>query len=172
MKKKTAMMTEQIHPFAPIYDKYSKVLILGSFPSVKSRETAFYYGHPSNRFWKVTAAVMGCAVPETAEEKKAFLLQNGIAVWDVIRSCKIEGSSDSSIKDAVPNDFGEILRHSSITHIFANGALAAKIYNDHKISRVTGIEIITLPSTSPANAAYNVERLCEHWRQIAEYCKG
>lgn len=162
------MMTEQVHPFAPIYDRCSRVLILGSFPSVKSRETAFYYGHPSNRFWKVTAAVMGCAVPATVMEKKAFLLQNGIAVWDVIRSCRIEGSADSSIKDAVPNDFGEILQHSVIARIYANGTLAAKIYNDHRLSRATGIEIITLPSTSPANAAYSVARLCEHWRQIAD----
>ena len=110
---------------------------------------------------------MNRPVPVTVEEKKLFLLQSGIAIWDVIKRCKIEGSADSSIKEAVPNDFSEILQNSAIERIYANGALAAKIYNDHALYRKTGIAIVTLPSTSPANAAYSVERLCEYWKQIA-----
>ena len=154
------------HPFPPLYDENSKILILGSFPSVKSREQNFFYGHPQNRFWRVTAAVFGCAVPETVEEKKAFLHQNHIALWDVIASCEISGSSDSSIKNVVPNDLSPILDTADIKQIFVNGRIAQKVY-DKYTKRLTNRPAVYLPSTSPANAAWTVEKLTEQWSRIA-----
>lgn len=156
------------HDFEPVYDKDSKILILGSFPSVKSRENQFYYGHPQNRFWKVLARVMESEVPVTIEEKKAFLLQNQIAIWDVIARCRIEGSSDSSIRDVEVSDFSRILAESSINMIFVNGNKAYELYKKYAQEK-TKIKAIKLPSTSPANAAWNLERLCDEWRQIREY---
>lgn len=150
------------HTFMPVYDENSELLILGSFPSVKSREQGFYYGHPQNRFWKVLAAVCGCEVPRTMEEKKSMLLKNHIAIWDVIDSCDIIGSSDSSIKNVVPADIAGILPKTKITRIFANGKTAGKLYE--KFSREsTGMVATVLPSTSPANAAFSLERLVECW---------
>lgn len=151
-----------IHTFEPVYDKNSKVLILGTFPSVKSRENNFYYGHPQNRFWKVIAAVTGSEVPETVEEKKKLLLANHIAIWDVIKSCDIIGSSDSSIKNVVPNDIAGLLQKTNIKTIVANGATAERLYNTYALSQ-TCIPIVKMPSTSPANAAWSLERLCEEW---------
>ena len=119
------------HPIEPVYDKNSKILILGSFPSVKSREAGFFYGHPQNRFWKVLAAMCECEVPVTIEEKKVFLLENHIAVWDVIRSCDIEGSSDSSIKNVIPNDLGLILEEADIKQIYVNGKKAEQLYQKY-----------------------------------------
>ena len=110
------------HTFEPVFDENSKILILGTFPSVKSRENHFYYGHPQNRFWKVMAAVMDSTQPQTIEEKKNFLLENHIAVWDVIHSCSIEGSSDSSITDVVPNDFTELFARTHLLAVAANAA--------------------------------------------------
>ena len=153
------------HEISPVYDKDSKILILGSFPSVKSRECGFFYGHPQNRFWKVVAGVLEVNVPTTIEEKKAMLLEHHIALWDVIASCTITGSSDSSIKDVVPNDFSDILRTASIDRIYANGAAAWKLYNKYAKDQ-TGIEAVKLPSTSPANAAFRLERLIENWKVI------
>ncbi len=153
------------HPFPPLYNKDSKILILGSFPSVKSREQKFFYGHPQNRFWKVVAAVFGCDVPETIEEKKRFLLENGIALWDVIASCEIEGSSDSSIRDVKVNDLSEIFAKANIRQIFVNGKTAEKYFKKYTKAQV-GREAITLPSTSPANAAWSVARLIEAWKVI------
>ena len=153
------------HPIRPVYDKNSHILILGSFPSVKSREANFFYGHPQNRFWKVLATVFGAAVPSTVEEKKAFLLEHGVAVWDVIKSCDIVGSSDSSIKNAEPNDLREILNNADIRQIFVNGKTAEQYYKKY-IEKEIGRKAICLPSTSPANAAWNVERLVTEWRQI------
>jgi len=150
------------HTFLPVYDENSKLLLLGSFPSVKSREQGFYYGHPQNRFWKVLAAVCGCAVPQTIEEKKSMLLANHIAIWDVIDSCDIIGSSDSSIKNVVPADIAGILPKTKITRIFANGKTAGKLYNKF-VRESTGMEAVVLPSTSPANAAYSPEKLVEVW---------
>lgn len=151
------------HTFLPVYDESSEVLILGSFPSVKSREQGFYYGHPQNRFWKVLAAVCDCPVPQSIEEKKAMLLKNHIAIWDVIDSCDIIGSSDSSIKNVVPADIAGILPKTKITRIFANGKTAGSLYE--KFSREnTGIEAVVLPSTSPANAAFSLEKLVECWQ--------
>lgn len=151
-----------IHPIKPVYNKESKVLILGSFPSVKSREEGFFYGHPQNRFWRVISAVCGESMPVTIEEKKAFLLRNKIAVWDVIKSCDITGSSDSSIKNVVPNDLTLILDNSPVERIFVNGKKAEQLYNRY-IKDVIGREAVCLPSTSPANAAWSLDRLAEAW---------
>ena len=156
------------HPFPPLYDKNSKVLILGSFPSVKSREQMFFYGHPQNRFWKVVSAVMGVDTPITVEEKSAFLHENHIALWDVIASCDITGSSDSSIKNVVPNDLTEIFKNADIKQIFVNGKTAEKYYNKY-ICRTIGRDAVCLPSTSPANAGWSVERLIAAWKVIKEY---
>jgi len=150
------------HSFEPVYDTNSKVLILGTFPSVKSREQNFYYGHPQNRFWKVIAALTHTPLPISIEEKKAMLLNHGIALWDVIQSCEIIGSSDSSIKNVVPMDFSNILHHTSITHIYANGATAFKLFQKYS-ETATGINIIKLPSTSPANATFSLEKLLHEW---------
>lgn len=156
------------HTFEPIYNKDSRILILGSFPSVKSRENNFYYGHPQNRFWKVVAGVTGNPVPVSIEEKKELLLNNHIAIWDVIASCSIQGSSDSSIRDVMVNDFSKVLQESSIRTIYVNGNKAYELYHKYAEEK-TGIAAIKLPSTSPANAAWSVERLCESWKQILTY---
>ncbi len=153
------------HPIPPVFDRHSKILILGSFPSVKSREALFFYGHPQNRFWKVTSSVFGTPEPHTIDEKKAFLLSHGIAVWDVIASCDITGSSDSSIKNVVPNNLSVILDVADIHTIFVNGKTAEKFYNKY-IKDSIKREAVCLPSTSPANAAWSLERLVEAWKVI------
>ena len=152
------------HTFAPVYDADSLVLILGTLPSVKSRENHFYYGHPQNRFWKVMADLCGEPVPETIEEKKKMLLTHHIAIWDVIQSCDIKGSSDSSIRNVKPTDIRRILAESQITRIYANGNKAGELYRKYQLP-LTGIEATVLPSTSPANAAWRLESLCEVWRE-------
>ncbi len=151
------------HPIPPIFDKNSKILILGSFPSVKSREEAFFYGHKQNRFWKVISAVFGADEPKNVPEKKDFLLKYGVALWDVIASCDIEGSADSTIKNVTPNDLSPILKTAKIEKIFVNGKSAARYYERY-IAPVTEISAITLPSTSPANAAWSIERLTNEWK--------
>ena len=148
----------QIHNIEPVYDSNSEILVLGSFPSVKSREAGFFYAHPQNRFWKVCAAVYGCEVPGDIPAKKRFLLENHIALWDVIASCEIKGSSDASITDAVPNDIPRILSAARIRAIFCNGSTSYKLYNRFMLP-VTGMPAVQLPSTSPANAAFTLERL-------------
>lgn len=153
------------HPFPPLYDENSKVLILGSFPSVKSREEMFFYGHLQNRFWKVIAAVCNTDTPVTVEEKKKLLHENHIALWDVIASCDITGSSDSSIKNVKANDLTVILKSADIKQIFVNGKTAEKYYNKY-IRDTIGREAVCLPSTSPANAGWKLERLIEAWRAI------
>ena len=153
------------HPIEPVYDAHSKILILGSFPSVKSREEMFFYGHPQNRFWRVLAAVCGRDVPVTIEQKRTLLLEEGIALWDVIASCEITGSSDSSIKNVVPNDLTRILDTAKIEKIFVNGKTAEKYYRRWLLP-VTRTEAVCLPSTSPANAAWTLELLIEAWRII------
>ena len=155
------------HTFEPVFNSESKILILGSFPSVKSRENNFYYGHPQNRFWKVLACILEKDVPQTIEEKKAFLLEHHIAVWDVIESCTIIGSSDSSIKDVVVNDFSKVLKNSEMETIYVNGGKAYELYHKYA-EKQTGIPAVKLPSTSPANAAWNLERLCEAWKVITK----
>lgn len=153
------------HPFPPLYDENSKVLILGSFPSVKSREEMFFYGHPQNRFWRVIAAVCNTDTPVTIEEKKKLLHKNHIALWDVIASCDITGSSDSSIKNVKANDLTVILESADIKQIFVNGKTAEKYYNKY-IRDTIGREAVCLPSTSPANAGWKLEKLIEAWRAI------
>lgn len=149
-------------PFQPIYNQNSEILILGSIPSVKSRENGFYYGHPKNRFWKILAAVFGVSEPVSIEEKKKMLMDLHIAVWDVIEECDIQGSSDSSIRNVIPADIPGLLKKTGIKQIFANGKTAAGLYNK-LILPVTGKEIIVLPSTSPANAAFSREKLTKIW---------
>ena len=161
-------MNMQIHPFPPLYDENSKILILGSFPSVKSREQMFFYGHPQNRFWRVLGAVFSCDAPVTTEEKREFLIKRNIALWDVIASCDIEGSSDSSIKNVKANDLSQILSRADIRKIFVNGKCAQKYYNKYTRA-ATGLEAICLPSTSPANAAWSVDRLCDEWRAVLDF---
>ena len=156
-----------VHPIAPVYDENSRILILGSFPSVKSREEMFFYGHPQNRFWRVLAAVFGQETPANIAEKREMLLKNGVALWDVLASCEIEGSADSTIKNAVPNDLSELLSKAKIEKIFVNGKAAEKYYNKY-MKKTLGREALCLPSTSPANAAWSAERLAEAWRVIAE----
>ena len=154
-----------VHSFEPVYDKDSEILILGTLPSVKSRENNFYYGHKQNRFWKVLATLLKEPVPETIEEKKVRLLAHRIALWDVIQSCDIKGSSDSSIKNVQPTDIGMILEKTNVTQIYANGNKAGQLYKRYQFP-VTGIEATVLPSTSPANAAWSLARLCEAWKTI------
>lgn len=189
------------HEFDPVFQKDSKILILGTFPSVKSREQHFYYGHPQNRFWKVLAAITGEPVPESIPEKKHFLLSHGIALWDVILSCDIIGSSDSSIRNVVPADIPGLLRQASIQAVFGNGSKACELYKKYTVPMLTAspadsggslsltggsspadsgeshpltdgfspyASIQKLPSTSPANAAWNLERLTDYWKQATE----
>ena len=157
-----------IHNIPPVYDKNSRILILGSFPSVKSREAEFFYGHPQNRFWRVLASIVGVETPSSTEEKREFLLSHGIAVWDVIASCEIEGSADSTIRSVQPNDLSVILSSADIRAIFVNGRTSEKYYNKF-VKEAIGREAILLPSTSPANAAVSLDALIEAWGVIKEY---
>ena len=158
-------MDRIIHPIKPIYDKNSEILILGSFPSVKSREEEFFYAHPQNRFWRVLAAVYQKDVPKTTADKKIFLTENKIALWDVLASCEIKGSSDSSIKNISVNDISPILKCADIKRIFTNGTTAYKYYTKY-IEPVIKRSAVCLPSTSPANAAKNLESLCSIWQAL------
>lgn len=154
-----------IHPIPPLFDSNSEILILGSFPSVKSREECFFYGHPQNRFWKVVARVLNEETPVTIQEKTDMMLRHRIAVWDVIHSCEIEGSADSTIRNVEANDLSIILRNADIKRIYVNGRKAEAMYKKYT-EKQTGIKAIVLPSTSPANAAWNEDRLFEEWKQI------
>lgn len=155
------------HSFPPIFDGASRILILGTFPSVKSRESDFYYGHPQNRFWRVLAGLTGCPVPQSVEEKKSFLLEQHIAIWDVIARCDIIGSSDSSIKNVIPADIPMLLEKAPIRRIYGNGGKACELYRKYSYPQ-TKREIIKLPSSSPANAAWQMERLLDAWSVIRE----
>ena len=157
-----------IHNINPIYNSESKILILGSFPSVKSREGRFFYDHPRNRFWKTLALVLGDAEPLTHEQKKSFLLKHHIALWDVLASCEINGSSDISIRKAVPNDLSRILNTADIGAIFCNGNTSFTYYQKYTLPQ-TGISAVKLPSTSPANAAFSLEKLAVDWNVICDY---
>ncbi len=156
-----------VHPIPPVYDENSKVLILGSFPSVKSREAQFFYGHPQNRFWKLMSSIFDEDIPWTVDEKREFLLRNNIAVWDVIKSCDITGSSDASIKNVVPNDLSIILDNAKIRNIYVNGKTAYKYYEKYT-KPIINRDAICLPSTSPANAAWNIERLKKEWGVVRD----
>lgn len=157
-----------LHKIPPVYDKNSRVLILGSFPSVRSREVGFFYGHPQNRFWRTLANLFDETTPQGIDEKRAFLLRHGIALWDVIASCEIVGSSDASIRNAEPNDLTVVLKDAPIGAIFTNGKTAHRLYCTY-LQKETGREAICLPSTSPANAAWSQERLNDAWSAVKTY---
>lgn len=157
----------QKHPIPPLYDKDSEILILGSFPSVRSREANFFYGHPQNRFWKVLSGVYGEKIPETVEEKKALVLSHHLAMWDVISECDIIGSSDSSIRDAKANDISVILDNARIRRIIVNGKTAGKMYDRYLFPK-TSVRACLLPSTSPANATWTIDRLIDAWKEGLE----
>ncbi len=152
-----------VHPVEALFNENSKILILGTFPSVKSREAKFFYGHPQNRFWRVMARLCDAELPQTVEDKKNLILDNHFALWDVIHSCDVEGSADSSIKNVVPNDISVILKNSKVSRIFVNGKKAESLYKKY-LEKETGITAVCLPSTSPANASWSEDRLTEYWR--------
>lgn len=161
-------MTFETHTLDPLFDARSRVLILGTLPSPKSREAGFYYYHPQNRFWRVLATVLDEPFPETIEGKRELCLRNKIALWDVLASCRIEGASDASIRDPVPNDLPWLLRQTDIRAIFCTGAKAHELYQK-LLFQTTGVPAVRLPSTSPANAAWTLSRLCEKYRLITEF---
>ncbi len=156
------------HILKPIYNQDSKILILGTIPSPKSREIGFYYGHPQNRFWKVISDILNEKHPETKEEKINMILKHHIALWDVLESCEIEGASDSSIKNARPNDLNKIIQKSKIKTIFVTGKTAEKLYNKF-CEEQTNIPCIYLPSTSPANCSLKYEDLKQQYKIILKY---
>ncbi len=154
------------HTLEPIYDNHSNVLILGTMPSPKSREAGFYYSHPQNRFWPVMAAVFSCDVPRTNEEKRTFLFENHIALWDVLQSCEMKGAEDSSIKNPLVNDIGRILNAADIKKIFTTGKKATVLYT-RMCYPITGRASVYLPSTSPANCArYSLSLLTEEYKAL------
>ena len=155
-----------VHPIPPVCGPDARILILGSFPSVKSREACFFYGHPRNRFWQILAAVFDDLFPETVPQRRDFLLRHRIAAWDVIASCEIVGSSDASIRNVIPNDIRPLLHAAPIREIYVNGKTAGTLYQKH-ILPVCGLPCRVLPSTSPANAARHLDYLIEAWRVIA-----
>ena len=154
-----------VHPFEPVFDSRSRILVLGSLPSVLSRENRFYYGHPQNRFWRVLAAVFAQPIPETIDEKTAMLLRNRVALWDAVAECDVTGSSDASIKNVKPTDLARIFDAAAIEAVFANGQTAAKYYERYQ-KPLYGRPITVLPSTSPANAAWSLDRLIDAWRVL------
>jgi len=162
MAKRDAQWLRVEQVFPPVFDADSKVLILGTAPSAKSRECGFFYGHPQNRFWKVLAGIAYAAVPQSNEEKRRFLLENHIAVYDVIESCEIIGSSDSTIRNVVPMDLTRILSVTGAIPIFGNGKKAFELYNKYQWDN-TGIDMTLLPSTSPANAVWTLDKLEDAW---------
>jgi len=155
------------HPFDPLFSRESQVLILGSFPSIRSRQQQFFYGHPQNRFWKVIAALFEEPVPVTLQQKKELILRNRLALWDSIASCEITGSSDASIRNVQANDLRVILDQCPVRQIFCNGQKSQEMFDRH-IRPVIGREAICLPSTSPANAQWNLERLVQAWSVVRE----
>lgn len=172
------------HGFEPVFDQHSRVLVLGSFPSVLSRANAFYYGNPQNCFWRVMAACLGVPVPPNEGDslasgepatldasvaaKRAMLLNGGVALWDVIESCDIKGSSDASIKNVVPARVELITSNASIEQVICNGGTAGHLYKRYLQER-TCLPAVVLPSTSPANAAWRLERLVERWREAVDW---
>jgi len=162
-----AEYTHIVHPFGPLYDGRSEILILGSLPSVKSREQSFFYGHPRNRFWPLLAALFGEPAPATVAEKRGLALRHHVALWDTIYACDILGSSDSSIRNAVPTDLRPILAAAPIRRIFCNGGASGLYYAKYQ-EKTLGRPALTLPSTSPANAAWTMEKLLDAWRVIRE----
>lgn len=164
------MREKQLHTFAPVYDENSKILILGTFPSVKSRENGFYYGNKNNRFWRVIADILNDSLPTTIQQKKSFLLRHNIALWDVASSCEIENSADSTIKNVVANDVKKITEQSKIEAIFCNGKTAFKLYEKFFKDSIE-VDCFCLPSTSPANASFSFEKLKFQWQKITAIVK-
>ena len=163
------MVTETVvHPFKPVYNENSKIIVLGTIPSVKSREENFYYGNPRNRFWKVLSCLTGHPLPLTVRDKKELLLDGGIALWDVLKSCDIDQSKDSSIINPVPNDFSGIINRTGIKAVFTNGKKAQELYRKLCYPR-TNLKSRCLPSTSPANGGYSLERLLSEWSVLLKY---
>lgn len=158
------------HPLEPIFDTRSQILILGTMPSPKSRETGFYYGHPQNRFWKVMAGVVGQPVPVGNDEKITFLILNRIALWDVLASCRIIGADDSSIRDPIPNDLNRILLSADVKAIFTTGRKATELYRRTCLPQTLRPSTY-LPSTSPANQAIPTDRLILQYQEIL-YANG
>ena len=156
-----------LHPFGPLFGPESRILILGSFPSVKSREQNFFYGHPQNRFWKVIAVLFDRPVPITVPEKKELILSHGLALWDSIASCVITGSSDASIRDVRANDLRIILDSCPIERIYCNGRKSHEMYEKYILPEL-GREAVCLPSTSPANAQWSLEKLTAAWSVLKE----
>lgn len=165
------LQTEKaVHNIKPLWNENSKILILGSFPSVKSREVQFFYAYKYNRFWKVISSLLDCPEPDSIEEKRSLILNNNIALWDVIKSCDISGSSDSSISNVVVNDISKITNSADIKAVFTNGSKSNNLYKKYLRDK-TGIDAIMLPSTSPANASYSLEKLIGKWQVILKYLK-
>ena len=156
--------------FDPVYTARSNILIVGTWPSPKSREQGFFYGHPQNRFWPMLAALMHAPIPETIEQKKRLICDNDLALWDTIESCTITGASDASIRDVVPVDLTPILETAKIQRIFTNGSTSDRLYQKY-LKPATGMEAVRLPSTSPANAAFSYEQLCEEWKICLSFLK-
>lgn len=161
-------MEHILHPFGPVFDEHSRVLVLGTMPSPKSREHGFYYGHPRNRFWPVLAEIFGEEAPKTPAERRAFALRHKIALWDVLSECEIEGASDSSIRNPVPSDVAALLKKAPVAAVFTTGATATRLYKK-LIEPKTGLAPIPLPSTSPANARLGLSALAAEYRKILEY---
>ena len=158
-----------VHPLKPVFDENSRVLVLGTMPSPKSREYGFYYSHPQNRFWRVISDLYGAPIPQTNEEKTELLLQNRIALWDVLKSCRIDGADDASIRDPEPNDIAGLLARTKIRAVFTTGTKAASLYR-RLCRKQTGLDAVALPSTSPANCRfYTYEKLREAYRALLNY---
>lgn len=155
------------HVFPPLYNENSKILILGTIPSPKSRENGFYYSHPQNRFWRVMASVFDTDIPKSIDEKSTLMLRNNIALWDVLESCEISGAEDSSIKSEKPNDLNLIIKNTQVHTIFTTGKKAFALYNKYCLCS-TNIQAVRLPSTSPANCAVSLDKLIEEYRIIKE----
>lgn len=168
--KQPEMAHRVVHPLEPVFDEHSSVLILGTMPSPKSRETGFYYNHPQNRFWKVMASLFGEPLPATNEDKRALVLRHDVALWDVLAECTIKGASDGSIADCVPNDIGWLLGRAPIKAVFCTGAKAAELYAK-RCQAATQMPATRLPSTSPANAAVSLGQLVEAYRAILPFCR-
>ena len=157
------------HTLEPVFDAHSRVLMLGTMPSPKSREAQFYYAHPQNRFWPTLAKLFSEPTPQTGEERRAFALRRGIALWDVLQSCEIEGASDASIRHAVPNELSIVLDSAPIRAVFTTGRRAYELYNRLCLHKMTEISCVCLPSTSPANRRFSDAELMKAYSAILNY---
>lgn len=154
-----------VHPLKPLYNEESKILILGSFPSIKTREYGFFYGHPQNRFWPIMEELFNTKLSTDIDERREFILKNKIAMYDSIFQCDIIGSSDASIQNVIPSDLSEIFAKAKIEKVYCNGATSHKYYKKYHEKKY-GIKAVALPSSSPANARYRIEDLVRVWSQI------